>query len=139
MMIKWKVIARACFHIVHVHPFDSECENPNEIKKNIFCHNKGWLELRNASNLWAVYSISNRRVLCLYDTCTYMIQCSKGVQLHYHGNCIEKEIGFSTFSCLYMHHDYLFFLVKKMTKEILFVIHSFNKCIHRTNRYHEYC
>lgn len=41
---------------------------------------------------------------------------------------------------LSLHASWLsFFLVKKMTKEILFVIHSFNKCIHRTNRYHEYC
>lgn len=40
MMIKWKVIARACFYLVYVHPFDSECENPNEIKKTYFATTK---------------------------------------------------------------------------------------------------
>lgn len=112
---------------------------PQWNKKNIFCHNKGWLELRNASNLWAVYSISNRRsplsvrYMYIHDTMFKRSSASLSRKLYR-----KRDRILNLF--LSLHASWLsFFLVKKMTKEILFVIHSFNKCIHRTNRYHEYC
>lgn len=112
---------------------------PQWNKKNIFCHNKGWLELRNVSNLWAVYSISNRRsplsvrYMYIHDTMFKRSSASLSRKLYR-----KRDRILNLF--LSLHAPWLsFFLVKKMTKEILFAIHSFNKCIHRTNRYHEYC
>lgn len=123
------------FSVVHVYLFDPECKSFNEIPKETpyftttnDCWKWGnlWLNKQSSS---PHLSIKHQQLLnCVFDfqqkssTCTIhtveLLRCSKGVQLHYQGHCIEKEIRYLTI----LHH-YLFF-IKKMTKKS-FIYHTF--------------